>query len=162
MSYSIEPTDVWVAAIQNTPGEIHRKLESLRKAGANLEIVIARPDVRLPAAARSGAAARAKLLLVRRSSLAAGVLFVAPISGPKQTRAAINAGFAKASMPVLRVVADDHPGLAAEITGLIADAGINLHGYSAAALGDGCVTYLRFLTPPDAAKARRILARSLR
>lgn len=163
MSYTMSKIHIWAAPLENRPGVLHKKLETLRKAGANLEFVIARPDVRLPrSAAADGRSRDAELILVRRGKLASAVAFVAPIVGAKQEKAAAKAGFAKAGMCVLRVEASNRAGLAAEITGAVAAAGINLCGYSAAALGETSVSYLRFSTEAEAAAAAKALKKALR
>jgi len=64
------------------------------------------------------------------------------------------AGFEKStSMHGLRVTAADQPGLGEQITREIADAGINLRGVSAAAIGSQAVFHLAFDSAQDAEKA---------
>jgi hypothetical protein len=139
MKLKVSRVDVWAAAIKDRPGGLAVKLEALARAGANLEFVVARrsPD-------RPGA----------------GVVFVAPIKGARQTKAAAAAGFAKAKgMHSVRVEGGDKPGLGARMTQALAAAGVNLRGLSAAAIGNRCVVYLAFDSGPTAAKAMRIIKR---
>jgi hypothetical protein len=57
--------------------------------------------------------------------------------------------------PVHRVEGTDRPGLGARMTGAIADAGINLRGLSAAALGSRFAAYMAFDSPEDGRRRRR-------
>jgi hypothetical protein len=59
----------------------------------------------------------------------AGIVFLAPVKGRKPTAAAAVAGLSTAT------------GVAAWMTGAIADAGINMRGLSAAAFGSRFVAY---------------------
>lgn len=137
MKFSVTRTDVWAASIEDRPGGLAEKLAALAKAGANLEFIIAR---RAPE--QSGK----------------GVLFVTPLKGAKQARAAAAAGFQKTgSLHSLRVEGIDKPGTGAKITKALADAGINLRGLSAAALGKKFVNHLALDSTADAAKAAAVL-----
>jgi hypothetical protein len=137
MKLKINRTDTWAATIEDRPGGLAEKLAALTAAGANLEFLIAR---RAPE---------------QRGS---GVVFVTPLKGAKQIKAAKAAGFEKtASLHSLRVEGADKPGMGAKLTAALAEAGVNLRGLSAAALGRGCVTYLALDTAQDAAKAAAVL-----
>ena len=86
------------------------------------------------------------------------MVFVTPLKGPKQTRAARAAGFDKTeSLHSLRVEGTDKAGLAAVIAKALADAGINLRGASAAALGKRFINYLALDTAAEAKKVAAIL-----
>jgi len=88
------------------------------------------------------------------------VVFLAPLKGPAQSRAARQAGFIKtAALRAVRAVGADRPGIGARITEELALAGINLRGLSAAAIGRRFVMYLALDSPADAAKAARALRR---
>lgn len=138
---NISRVDVWVAEIQDRPGALAEKLEALAQAGANLDFVIARRAPEKPGAA---------------------VVFVAPLRSARQQRAAQQAGFAKAaSMHSLRVEHPDRPGIGAQITRALADAGINLRGISAASVGRRSVVYFAFDQAEDARKAAGLLRRAL-
>ena len=139
MKLLVSRADVWAATIQDRPGAIAAKLAPLAQARANLEFVIARrsPD-------RPGK----------------GVLFVTPLKGARQIRAAKGAAFKKTkSLHSLRVEGPDKAGVGAKMTQALGKAGINLGGLSAAALRKQFVAYLAFDTAADAARAARILAR---
>jgi len=129
--------DVWAATIKDRPGGLAGKLAALAEAGANLEFVIARRAPEKPGT---------------------GVVFVTPIKGAAQLRAAKLAGFVKSkSLHSVRVEGPDKPGLGAKLAEALAKAGINLRGLSAAALGKRFICHLAFQTTGDAAKAMRVL-----
>jgi len=137
MKLKVSRTDTWATTIDDRPGGLADKLAALATAGANLEFIIAR---RAPE---------------RRGS---GVMFVTPLKGAKQIKAAEAAGFEKTgSLHSLRVEGADKPGMGAKLTRALAEAGINLRGLSAAALGKQYVTHLALDTAQDAAKAATVL-----
>ncbi len=137
MKLSVTRTDVWAASIEDRPGGLADKLLALAGAGANLEFMIAR---RSPE--KSGT----------------GVVFVTPIKGARQVKAAKAAGFQKTeALRSLRVEGADKLGVCAKITKALADAGVNLRGLSAAALGRKFVTHLALDTAEEATKAIAIL-----
>jgi hypothetical protein len=137
MKLDVSRTDTWAAVIDDRPGGLADKLAALATAGANLELIIAR---RAPE---------------QRGS---GVVFVTPLKGAKQIKAAEAAGFQKTdSLHTLRVEGADKPGVGLKLTQALAQAGINLRGLSAAALGKRYVSYLALDTAADAAKAAAAL-----
>jgi hypothetical protein len=137
MKFNISRTDTWAAVIDDRPGGLADKLTALAAAGVNLEFIIAR---RAPE---------------QRGS---GVVFVTPLKGAKQIKAAEAAGFQKtASLHSVRVEGADKPGMGAKLTQALAEAGINLRGLSAAAIGNRYVTHLALDTAKDAAKATAVL-----
>jgi len=140
MAFEISKVDVWVGDLPDRPRALMRKLEVLSKAGANLEFVIARP-------AKRGKA----------------VVFMVPLKGAAQIRAAEEVRLSKAAgMHTLRVEGPDQPGLGERITRALADEGLNLRGLSAAVIGGRSVTYLRFASSEDGRTAKRALRRVLR
>jgi hypothetical protein len=137
MARTVSKVDVWAATIEDQPGGVSEKLAPLAKAGANLEFVIARRSPDKPGK---------------------GVVFLTPLKGAAQLKAARQAGFQKStSLQSVRVEGLDKPGVGAELTRKLADAGINLRGLSAAVIGKKSVVYLAFDKPDDATKAMRIL-----
>jgi hypothetical protein len=137
MKLSISRTDVWAATIDDRAGAVAEKLSGLAAAGANLGFIIAR---RMPE---------------QRGS---GVLFVTPLKGAKQVKAAEELGFQRTeSLHSVRAEGSDKAGLGARITRAIAEAGINMRGLSAAAIGKRSVTYLALDTAADATKVAGIL-----
>jgi len=137
MRMDISRVDVWAASIKDRPGGLAEKFDALAQAGANLEFVIARRAPEKPGT---------------------GVVFVTPIKGARQIKAARAAGFEKAaSLHELRIAAADKPGLGAKLTKQLAEAGINLRGLSGAAVGKRAVFHLAFDCNADANKAMRLL-----
>ena len=142
MAYSIRKVDVWASEIDDRPGGLARKLEALAKAGASLEFIIARRQPDKPGT---------------------GVVFLTPVKTAKQKQAASEAGFGTtSSLQSVRVEGPDKPGLGTKMTRALADAGINLRGLSAAAIGRKSVTYLAFDGADDAANAIGILRKALK
>ena len=141
MAVETKKVDVWVGTIEDRPGALMEKLELLADAGASLEFVIARRAPEKPGT---------------------GVVFLAPLRGAGQTGAAKKAGLEKATgLHSLRLEASDRRGLGAKITQAVADAGINMRGLSAAAIGRRSVSYFAFDSDADAKKAARILKKAL-
>jgi hypothetical protein len=129
--------DTWAAPIEDKPGALAAKFATLSAAGANLEFVIARRAPDKPGH---------------------GVVFVTPIKGAKQAKAAVAAGFQKtAKLHSVRVEGADKTGLGACMTQGLADAGINLRGLSAAAIGKKFVCHVAVDSAADAAKVLRVL-----
>lgn len=142
MAYSVKKVDVWAGEIADRPGGLAEKIESLSSAGANLEFIIARRAADKPGT---------------------GVVFVTPIKGTKQKSAAQGTGFASTdSLHSVRVEGPDKAGLGAKMTKAISEAGINLRGLSAAALGRRAVSYLAFDSAADANSAVSILRKALK
>ena len=140
MSLTVERVDVWAATIQDEPGGLAEKLAPLSEAGADLAFVIAR---RAPEKPKTG------------------VVFVTPLLGDAQTGAAEKAGFAVAdSLHSLRIEGDNKPGIGTQLTGKLADAGINLRGLSAAVLGGRFIMYLALDTAKDADSAAGVIEES--
>ena len=139
MDLLVERVDVWVAPISDNPGGLAEVLGALREAGANLQFIIARrtPDV----------AGR-------------GVVFVTPLQGDREVRAAAQAGFnVTQTLHSIRVMGRDKPGAAAELCERLAGVGINLRGFSASAIGPQFVAYIALDSLDDANKALNSLQR---
>lgn len=142
MAYLIKKVDVWAGEIADRPGGVAEKLAALSNAGANLEFLISRRAPDKPGT---------------------GVVFLTPIKGSKQKSAAQEAGLSTSdSLHSVRVEGPDRPGLGVKMTRALADAGINLRGVSAAALGRRAVTYFAFDSAADADNGIRILRKALK
>ena len=140
MAYTIAKVDIWVGSIVDRPGAVAEKLAPLAEAGAKLEF-----------------------LLARRDKARKGLMFVAPIKGAKQAAAAKKAGLKKgAGISALRIEGPDKAGLGADMSAALGEAGVNMRGISAMALGRKSVFYLAFDKAQDAAKAKRVLAKALK
>ena len=141
MAFEITRVDVWAGEIEDRPGGLADKLETVMRVGANLDFVIARP------ADKPGKA----------------VVFITPLHGAEQTSAAEEAGLKKSSgMHSLRIEGPDRPGLTAGIARALAEANINIRGLSGARIQDKALFYLRFDTQDDAEKAAQTLPAKLR
>lgn len=142
MAYTVKKVEVWAGEIVDRPGGLADKLAALSNAGASLEFLISRRAADKPGT---------------------GVVFLTPIKGMKQKRAAQGAGLGTTdSLHSLRVEGPDRAGLGSKMTSALADAGINLRGVSSAALGRRAVTYLAFDSAADAETAIRILKKTLK
>jgi hypothetical protein len=137
MAMKVTRTEVWTTVIDDRAGAVADKLEALAKAGANLQFVFARRRPEQPGT---------------------GIVFVGPIKGTKVTRAAQEAGFAKAeNMHGLRIEGGDKPGLGAKIARALGNAGVSFRGISAHALGTKFVSDIVLDSADDAAKAAAAL-----
>jgi len=137
MALKVSRVDVWAVGIKDRPGGLAEKLQVLADAGAEIEFLIARraPDKR-----------------------GMGVVFLTPLKGAKQLKAAKKAGFTRAkSLRSVRVEGTDKRGLGAKLTAAMAEKGINLRGLSAAVIGKRFVMHLALDSSADAAKATRVL-----
>ena len=137
MDLLINRVDVWAASTADKPGGVSGILKGLYEAGADLDFVIARraPD-------RPGK----------------GVVFLTPIQGDREVKAASTLGFNLTSrVNSVRVEGDNVPGAAARLADLIADAGINIRGFSAAVIGPRYIAYIGFDSSSDAENAARII-----
>ena len=142
MAYTIKKVEVWAGEIPDQPGGLADKLTGLGNAGANFEFLVSRRAPDKPGT---------------------GVVFLTPIKGAKQKKAAQEGGFGTTdSLHSLRVEGPDRPGLGTKMTRALADAGINLRGISAAALGRRAVTYFAFDSAADADTAIRTLKKTLK
>jgi hypothetical protein len=137
MKMIVERVDVWAASIKDKPGGLAKILSGLRDAGADLDFVIARRASDKPGD---------------------GVVFVAPLRGDAEVAAAATLGFnVTQSIKSLRVEGENKPGVAAKVTEELAAAGINLHGFSGAVIGERFILYIGLDSAQDAAKAAAIL-----
>lgn len=137
MALKLDRVNTWLARIQDKSGALSKKLTKLADADVNLEFIISRRAPEKPGK---------------------GVVFVTPIKGAAQIRAAKKAGFRKSKkLHTLRVEGSDKPGMGAKITAAIAEEGINLRGFSAAAIGKKFVCHIALDKTEDVTIVRRIL-----
>ncbi|MEX0775424.1 MAG: hypothetical protein WD042_06885 [Phycisphaeraceae bacterium] len=137
MALKVTKVDVWAAQIEDQPGALAAKLDALAKAGANLEFVIA-----------------------RRADASPGksVVFVTPIKAGKPARQAKANGFSKTpTLHSLRAQGPDRKGQGAKIATALGNAGINLRGLSAAAIGGKFVMHIAVDDAAAANKAIKVL-----
>ena len=137
MDLFVERVDVWAATIEDKPGGLAAVLAVLRDAGANLQSVIARRTHDQPGK---------------------GVLFVTPLQSDREIRAASEVGFnVTHTLHSVRVLGRDRSGIAAELTQRLADAGINLRGFSASVIGNQFIAYVAVDSLQDANKVIELL-----
>ena len=137
MALKVTRLDMWVGGLKDKPGVLARKLGALAETGAQLEFVLARRAPEKPGT---------------------GVVFLAPLKGTAQLKAARTLGLRKSkSVHAVRVEGPDKPGLGAKLTQALAAKGINLRGLSAAVIGKRFVLHLALDRSADASKAIRAL-----
>ena len=137
MDLLINCVDVWAASTVDKPGGVSGVLKGLYEAGADLDFVIARRAPDKPGK---------------------GVVFLTPTQGDREVKAASTLGFNLTSrVNSVRVEGDNVPGAAAGLAELIADAGINIRGFSAAVIGPRYIAYIGFDSSSDAENAARII-----
>lgn len=133
MDTIVERVDVWSAGIADKTGGLSGLLKGMDEAGADFNFVIARRTPENPGS---------------------GVVFVTPIRGDKELKAASTLGFGRTnSVDAICYEADNKPGATARLTEQIADAGINIRGLSVAVIGTRFVAYIGFDSAHDAGKA---------
>jgi hypothetical protein len=137
MDLILEHVDVWAASIQDKPGGLAEVLSALRDVGADLQFIIARRAPDKPGT---------------------GVLFVTPLQGDREIAAAAQVGFnVTHTLHSIRIMGRDQPGIAAEVVQKLADAGINLRGFSASAIGSQFVAYVAVDTQQESDRVMEAL-----
>jgi hypothetical protein len=138
MDFRLNRVQVWSAEVPDRPGGAATVLEPLAEAGANLEFIWTRRMEHKPGK---------------------GDLFVAPVTGPVQTKAAQNSGLHKADdMVLLKIEGTDKPGVGHFLAACLARAGLNLRGMSMTAVQGHFVAYVATDSADDTAKAVQALA----
>jgi hypothetical protein len=138
MSYKFDRVHVWSCDVADEAGGVAAKLLYLAQAGANLEYVFT------------------KRLLDQPGK---GILYVAPVSGAAQVRAARSAGMTETETPVVRrIEGDNEAGLVHRLTQQWALAGISFHSLMMTTLATKFVGFVAFDSVGDANKAAQILA----
>ena len=139
MDLLVEHVEVWAAAIKDRPGAVSELLKALHKAGADLQFIIARRAPDKPGT---------------------GVVFVTPLQGDREIRAASQLGFnVTQSLHSLRVMGQDRAGIIADLTQALAEGGINLRGLAASVVGSQFVAYVGLDSLEDVNNATDILSR---
>src|SRR6266542_432452 len=136
MDLLVESADVWAATIEDRPGGLAEVLAALRESGADLQFIIARraPD-----------------------QTGKGVVFVTPLQGDREIRAAADVGFnVTRTLHSVRIMGRDQPGVAAELTEKLANGQVNLRGFSASVIGTQFVAYAAMDSLDDTNKAMEI------
>jgi hypothetical protein len=137
MDLIVEKEDVWIASLEDKPGALAGKLTALADAGADLDFVIARRSPERPGM---------------------GVVFVTPLNGDAELKAATAIGFSAINrLHSVRVEGVNEAGISGKITDKLAAAGINLRGFSAAVIGTRFVLHLAFDTLQLQEKAIQVI-----
>ena len=132
MALKVSKAEVWAATIDDRAGGAADQLEKLSKAGANLEMLLARRTAEQPGK---------------------GVMFVTPLKG-KAAKAAQESGMGQPqSIHSVRIEGGDKPGLGSKIARALGDAGINFRGMSAIAMGKKFVSFVALDSADDQARA---------
>ncbi|MBT8056719.1 MAG: amino acid-binding protein [Gammaproteobacteria bacterium] len=133
----VERVSVWSASLMDKPGGLSNLLKCLDEADVDLDFIIARRAPEDPGN---------------------GVVFVSPLQGDREIRAASTLGFAiSGSIAAVRVEGENEPGAAARLTDLIAGADINIRGFSGAVVGGRYIAYIGFDSPGDANRAASVI-----
>jgi hypothetical protein len=137
MGFKLDRVHVWSGEVADQAGGVAAKLQLLAQAGCNLEYIYTRRQEGKPGS---------------------GILYIAPISGAAQVRAARSAGLGETDSPVvLRVEGDNQAGLAHRLTQQWALAGLSLQGLMMSVLSAKFVGYASFDTVADSNRAAAIL-----
>ena len=140
MDLLVERADVWAATIPDRPGGLAEVLTALREAGADLQFIVARRAPEEPGK---------------------GVVFVTPLQSDAEISAAAQVGFnVTRHLHAVRVLGVDRPGVAAAVAQKLADAEINLRGFSASVIGKQFVAYVAVDSMDDAGRAIGILEKA--
>jgi hypothetical protein len=138
MPLEIRRVQAWCGEIRDLLGAAAAKLEHLARAGVNLEFVFTRPHPHKPEA---------------------GVIFLAPITGPAQIQAAREVGLGPAlDMAMLYIQGPNRPGIGFAIMSDLAVAGVHMQGISFSSAGDRFGAYLAFTSSDEVSKAVQVLA----
>jgi hypothetical protein len=138
MDLLVQREDVWAAGIEDKPGALGAKLLALNDAGADLDFIVVRRAPEKPGT---------------------GVVFVTPLRGDREVRAAAAAGFLVTSkLHSVRAEGPNEPGAAGKLAKAVGDAGINMRGFSAAVLGMKFVVHIGVDTAEDEAAVVKLLS----
>jgi hypothetical protein len=137
MALKVSKVDVWAVEIRDEPGALAQVLETISKAGGDVEGVIARRQA---------------------DKFQAGVVFLTPVKGKKVEAAARAIGAEPGdNLATLRVEGPNTRGKGARIMRAVADAGINLRGLSVTTSGKSFAAYIGLDSSADADKAAKII-----
>jgi hypothetical protein len=140
MDLIVEHAEVWAATIEDKPGGLAGVLTVLHQAGADLQSVISRRTPEEPGKA---------------------VVFVTPLQNDREIAAAAQVGFnVTQRLYSVRVIGPNRAGIVAELVQKLADAGINLRGFSASVLGTQFIAYVAVDSHQDAKDAAAILGQA--
>ena len=140
MDYRISKEHVWVCLIEDRRDAMAERLRALSDGGVDLELII-----------------------TRREKQGRALMFVSPLRTPEEIQTAQELGLSIAdSLHNLRIAGPNTRGLGARMATALAEAGISMRGYTAAALGDLQVTNIAFDSIEHEDRAKTILEDLLR
>lgn len=138
MELLVEKEEVWAASIEDKPGALAATLSVLYAAGADLDFIIVRRAPEKPGT---------------------GVVFVTPLRGDREIRAAATVGFSVTStLHSVRVEGPNEPGIAAKLAQAVGDAGVNMRGFSAASIGTRFVAHIGVDSAEDEETVIKVLS----
>jgi len=138
MELLVEKEEVWAASIEDKPGALAATLSVLHAAGADLDFIIVRRAPEKPGT---------------------GVVFVTPLRGDREIRAAATVGFSVTStLHSVRVEGPNEPGIAAKLAQAVGDAGVNMRGFSAASIGTRFVAHIGVDSAEDEQTVIKVLS----
>ena len=138
MALDIRKIQVWSGEVPDRPGSAAAALERLAQAGADLEFVFTRPHPKKPEYT---------------------VIFLAPINGAEQMKAARESGLGPAlDVAMLCVEGENRPGIGYALMSRLAVAGVDLRGISISQVSHRFAAYLAFDNPDTATMALQVLA----
>src|SRR6202162_5206203 len=136
MAIKVKSITLWRRGVAAKPGAVGVTLETLCRAGADLQVVM---SYGLPGGA---------------------VVELYPVSGKKAAAAAGAAGLSASTIPTLLVEGDNRPGIGHAMARAIADAGINISFLLAHAIGREVPAGLGFETEADAKTAAALIKKA--
>ena len=139
MPVTVKAISLWRKEVENQAGTLARALDPLKRAGANLRVVMGY---------RYG----------MDGTKAAVEIY--PIAGKKVTDAATQAGLSASSIPTLLIEGDDKPGLGLAITQAISGAGINLNFCVAQVIGKRFSAVIGFESEAEAKNATPLIKKA--
>jgi predicted amino acid-binding ACT domain protein len=138
MELIVETLESWRADVDARSVSLADKLDALKLAGADLELILAPFNTGVPGS---------------------GNVLVAPLYTASQNAAASEAGFdLEHRLRLIRIVGPDRPGIAAVLIRRLADHGVKLHGFWAATVGPRFTACIAVDTLEDVARALHTLS----
>src|SRR5262245_3350702 len=138
MGFRLDRVHVWAGDVEDRPGGVASKLSVLAESGANLNFVFTQRRADKPGT---------------------GILYVAPLTGADQLKAARAIGLHEVQTPVvMRFEGDNQAGLAFRLTAAWAKAEISFYELTMSVLGNKFIGYAAFDTVDDSNRAATILA----
>jgi len=136
MTISVQKINLWRGEAEDQPGTLADIMEQIARSGGGLEVVM---GYSYPAEKRRA------------------VIELFPVSGPRTTSAAQQAGLARSPKATLLIQGDDRIGLSDALYRAIADAGLNIDFLVAQSVGAHFSVVVGFATESDADRAAKLI-----